>query len=243
MNRPSLIIPSFLLALALVVAALIVGNSAVKTRRAGDGVTVKGLAVKRVTSDAASWEATLSVTADSLENGFTLATRQVGETVEFLKSLGATEPALQIAPLVTQTVFERDRSGEITGKVLHYRFHARFTFQAVDVALVERIATQSVALVGRGIELTSNPARYYYTKLEELKLDLLGDATVNARDRAGVLIQRSGGQVGRLLSASQGVFQVTPPLSTDVSDYGSYDTTTVEKDVRCVVTATFAIED
>ncbi len=243
MNKPSLLLPATVLATAFVIAALIVGSAAVKTRRAGEGVTVKGLAVQRVMADAATWEATLSVTGDSLENGFALATRQVDETVEFLKSLGAVAPALQTAPLVTQTVFERDANGQPTGKALYYRFQARFTFQATDVVLVDKIASQAATLVGRGIELASNPARYYYTKLEDLKLDLLGEATANARDRAGVLIQRSGGKVGRLLSASQGVFQVTPPLSTDVSDYGSYDTSTVEKDVRCVVTATFAIED
>lgn len=233
---------ALMIAVALVVSSLILGSSAVKTRRAGDGVTVKGLAVTRVSSDIAAWEATLSCTAASLESGFALATRLVNEANEFFKSLGALEPALQVAPVTTQTVFEMDGRGQPTGKVAHYRFHARFTFESSNVKLVEGLSRGAATLLGRGIELVSGSPRYYFSKLEDLKLDLLGDATANARERADVLIRKSGGTVGRLLSASQGVFQVTPPLSTDFSDYGSYDTSTMEKDVRCVVTATFAIE-
>ena len=90
MNRPrSLLIPSMLIAVALVVSAHLLGDAAVKTRRARDGVTVKGLSMKRVVSDVASWEATLSVTGNSLESGFALASQQATQAVEFLRSLGA----------------------------------------------------------------------------------------------------------------------------------------------------------
>jgi uncharacterized protein len=242
MNKPSYTLPALLLSIGLVVAASIVGGAAVKARRASEGVTVKGLAVKRVVSDAATWEATLSVTSSTLEAGFPLATRQVAEAIEHFKSLGAAAPALEVAPITTQTVFEMDVRGQATGKVSHYRFHARFSFQSTDTKLVEGLSRGAVELLGRGIELVSSPPRYYFSELEDQKLDLLGAATANARERADVLIRKSGGTVGRLLSASQGVFQITPPLSTDFSDYGSYDTTTVEKDIRCVVTTTFAIE-
>jgi hypothetical protein len=39
-----------------------------------------------------------------------------------------------------------------------------------------------------------------------------------------------------------GVFQITSPTSTDVSDYGVNDTYSIEKKVMAVVNATFAIE-
>jgi hypothetical protein len=42
-------------------------------------------------------------------------------------------------------------------------------------------------------------------------------------------------------SSSQGVFQITPRDSTEVSDYGFNDTSSREKDVNAVVSATFAV--
>ena len=78
--------------------------------------------------------------------------------------------------------------------------------------------------------------------MEQLKLELLGNATKNAYDRAKALAENSRGKVGALNSASQGVFQITPVDSTDVSDGGEYDTTTIEKKVKAVVTLEYHIE-
>ncbi|MDD4872115.1 MAG: SIMPL domain-containing protein, partial [Kiritimatiellae bacterium] len=60
--------------------------------------------------------------------------------------------------------------------------------------------------------------------------------------RAEILAKNSHGKVGALNSASQGVFQITPVNSTDVSDSGNYDTSTVEKSVKAIVTLEFQVE-
>jgi len=67
-------------------------------------------------------------------------------------------------------------------------------------------------------------------------------ATQNAYNRAGILAKNSKGSVGALSSASQGVFQITPVNSTDVSDEGQYDTSTIDKVVKAVVTLEFHVE-
>jgi len=68
-----------------------------------------------------------------------------------------------------------------------------------------------------------------------------GDRPI-AMERAKTLADNSQGQVGALTSASQGVFQITPVDSTQVTDYGTYDTTTITKNVKAVVTLEFRIE-
>jgi hypothetical protein len=75
-----------------------------------------------------------------------------------------------------------------------------------------------------------------------LKIQLLGEATKNARMRAEELASNSGSQVGELKYASQGVFQITPVNSTDVSDYGIYDTFTIDKSINAVVTIEYSIK-
>ena len=46
-----------------------------------------------------------------------------------------------------------------------------------------------------------------------------------------MLVGATGGSLGGLRSVDVGVFQVTAPNSTEVSDYGVYDTSTLDKDV------------
>jgi hypothetical protein len=74
-----------------------------------------------------------------------------------------------------------------------------------------------------------------------LKLTLLKEATENAAERARLLAAGSSKGVGNLLSASQGVFQIVPEGSTDVSDSGYSDTSTIRKNVRATVSLTYAI--
>ncbi len=88
----------------------------------------------------------------------------------------------------------------------------------------------------------SFPPDYVTVEIEDIKMKLLGKATANGYERAGILAKNSNGKVGMLNSASQGVFQITPLHSMDVSDSGQHDTSTVEKTVKAVVTLEFNIE-
>ena len=70
----------------------------------------------------------------------------------------------------------------------------------------------------------------------------MAKASENAKERAKLLVLGSGAKLGKVVSASQGVFQITKPLSNEISDYGVYDTSSVEKQITCVVTIQFAVE-
>ena len=73
-------------------------------------------------------------------------------------------------------------------------------------------------------------------------MELLAEATKNAAERAEVLARNSKGTVGALISATQGVFQITAPASSDISGYGEYDKRTIQKEVKAVVTLEFRVE-
>ena len=73
-------------------------------------------------------------------------------------------------------------------------------------------------------------------------MELLAEATKNATARANVLAENSKGTVGVLISASQGIFQITAPASSDISSYGEYDKSTIMKEVKAVVTLEFRVE-
>jgi hypothetical protein len=56
-----------------------------------------------------------------------------------------------------------------------------------------------------------------------------------------VIVKATGASLGKLRGVDVGVFQVTSPNSTQVEDYGVYDTSTVDKDVTAVVNVTFGV--
>ena len=92
-------------------------------------------------------------------------------------------------------------------------------------------------------EISIDGPYYYVTSIEQAKLRLLGKATENAFQRANLIADNSGGKTGKLVEASQGIFQITEPDSTEVSDYGMYSISTIEKDIKAVVTLKYRIED
>jgi hypothetical protein len=85
-------------------------------------------------------------------------------------------------------------------------------------------------LLNQGVQLFSNPPRYYYTKLAELKLDMIAKATADARSRAEQIAVQSGGSLGKVMEAKMGIFQITGRLSNeDYSWSGAFNTADKEK--------------
>jgi hypothetical protein len=78
--------------------------------------------------------------------------------------------------------------------------------------------------------------------LDELKKELLGKAVLNAKERATEILKASGNDVGKLVNARSGVFQITEPLSTEVAGYGLHSTSTKKKNIKVTVSAEFIID-
>ena len=111
-----------------------------------------------------------------------------------------------------------------------------------DVERVAKVSRESTELIDAGVEFESDAPSYFYTKLDELKVEMLAKASANAKVRAESMVKATGNKIGLMRSARMGVFQITPVNSTEVSDWGVNDTSALEKKVTAVVTASFAIE-
>jgi hypothetical protein len=139
------------------------------------------------------------------------------------------------AQISTETVSRK-------GKVISFRLTRGFEVRSPRVRDVTDVADRSSELLAQGVPLQADPLQYVYTKLTSLRPALLAQATKDARSRADVIVEATGSHLGKLRRVSVGVFQITAPNSTDVQDYGIYDTSTLEKDVTAVVNVTFALK-
>ena len=120
---------------------------------------------------------------------------------------------------------------------------AQESIRSYDVKKVDAIARQSTELINQGVQFVSGVPEYFYTKLAELKVEMLAKATENAKKRAETMATSTGNKIGLMRSARMGIFQITPINSYDVSWYGNNDTSSYEKKVTAVVDVAFAIAE
>jgi len=222
-----------LIAIAFVIGSIFIGHG-IRDKNRNDVISVTGSAKKRITSDYVVWN--FSVT--SQQGSANAAAKELAgwttRTRSFLTGEGIEPGELTLQPISTETV---SRKGRVTSFVLTRSFEVR----SPRVKEVTGVADRSSALLAEGIPLQASSPQYVYTKLTALRPQLLAQATKDARNRARVIVDATGAQLGKLRRVSVGVFQVTSPNSTEVEDYGVYDTSTLEKDVTAVVNVTFAL--
>jgi hypothetical protein len=229
------------LALGLVVSAFVVSGSLERIKLAGDKIMVKGYAEERVVSDAGTWRGTVTVRASDLQAGYRELEKDTARVKQLLEATAGSGAAVSMASVTTRTVYETGPGGTQTGRVTGYELERGFELNSSDIKLITRIAGEASSLISEGVNINSFPPQYFFDDLNAVKVRLIGAATKDAQLRAEQFAKNSGVTVGPLRSASQGVFQITRPNSTDTADYGSYDTSTIEKVVKAVVTVEYSV--
>lgn len=229
------------LAAGLVGAAYLGAQALRDIKSQNQTIEVKGYAERAILSDYATWNGRFTTRSKDLADAYRVLERQRADVLTFLKVQGCRDEELEVSPVITEVLYRRTDQGMFTNDVDGYALSQEVTLSADDIDRVARVAKESAALVKQGIELGSSRPQYFYTKLGDLKIEMLGEATADARRRAEVLATKGGGEIGALRYARQGVFQITPALSTDVSDYGQNDTSAREKSIKSVVTIAYEI--
>jgi hypothetical protein len=113
--------------------------------------------------------------------------------------------------------------------------------KSAEIPKVEQASREATELIDRGLYVHSDAPLYIYTKLAELKVKMLAEASADAKLRAEQIANNTGARLGGLLNARMGVLQVNPEFSSEVSWDGNNDKTTLEKDVLAIVTASFGV--
>lgn len=227
-----------LLAAALAYGLTTVGDG-IGARDRNDTVTVTGSAKQRITSDALLWDASVSAQDANPATAAAQLDRWTRAARAFLLRSGVETGELTISPITTERITQTDDTGaqRSTGFSLTRYFQVRSN--RVDPAV--KAIEASAQLVSQGIPLTASPPQFIYTKLADLRPALSSAATKDAINRARTVVAEAGARLGKLRAISVGPFQLTPPGSTESSDYGTYDTSTRVKDVTSVVNVTFSI--
>ena len=230
------------LALGMVVSSLIIGWAYTGAKKGDDAITVTGSAKKRINSDLVLWSAGVSAEAAALTDAYKRLAGDLPRIKEYLLSKGIPEDQMTISSITTTQRKSRDSDGNETSEIIGYALSQSIEVRSNDVAKIGQIAREATELINQGILIESSAPRYYYTQIGDLKIEMLGEAAKDAKERAERIASSTGNSIGSVRSAKMGVLQITAADSTDVSDYGVYDTSTIEKDMTAVVNVSFAVD-
>ena len=226
---------------ALAMAGWFIGQGFVKSRTADRHVTVKGVSERDVLGDVALWPIQFVATDDDLAVARAAIRRSETSVLAFLErhGIGAAKAAVQ-AIRVSDALANPYRSGPVSSR---YTITQTLMVRTSDAEKLRR-ASQSVGeLIDAGVVLSSQHGpdagpTYLFTRLNQVKPDMIAEATSRARQAAEKFAEDSGSGIAGIKRANQGVFVVLPRDRAP----GVIQEHSLEKTVRVVTTIDYLLD-
>ncbi len=229
-----------ILAAGMVASAALLSKFFVRVKQE-QAISVKGYAEQPVKADAGKFTVTVGARGPTQREAVDTLKKRRDRVLEALRARGFTDADIRMLAPDQRKVLRKDAQGKDTNEIEYFDLYQSLTVTSDAVDRIYEATLDLPNLMSEDIDLTVSAPEFLITNMESLKRDLLARATEDGYQRALVMAQNSGGRVGELVSAQQGVFQITTPLSTETSSWGMYDTSTIEKTAKVVVTLDYAI--
>lgn len=232
-----IVILALILALGLIIATRIVAGAL-----PNDGITVTGSASKVVKSDNGMLTFNIVTKQKNKRLAFSVTKKQLPVVIEYIKSQGFDDKDIDIKSTNGYNTYKLLPNGNSSNEVDYYNLYQPVTVKSTDVEKIKKLSISITNLMDKGIEIEVLSPEYYYSKISDLKVELLKEATTDAKQRASAMLKSTHNRTGKIQSVKMGVFQITSAQSTNVSDSGIYDTESIEKKVTAVANVVFKIK-
>ena len=225
----ALLAASGILAIGMIAGGYLLGDGLTRARMADRSVTVRGLAERDVMADLATWTISYSASAGDLSSAQASVDRDTAAIRAFFEELGFPADALQPTGV--------NVSSFVNDGIPTFTVRQRMTLRTTDIERAQRAVRRQFDLVRRGVLLEEGSGMAYtFTKLNDIKPEMVAAATKNAREAAEQFANDSGTGVGGIKQATQGYFEINA-RDGDGGGWGVADTPF--KQVRVVTTIDF----
>ena len=241
MQSLSKIVAALLIAVGVALAGWLGGQALIQSREPIRTVTVKGLAERAVMADLAYWPIKFVATAPTLEEARAQLERSDAAVRQFLLDAGFAEDAMEVQNILVE---DRLAGYNASGTPDEARFVVteEFIVTSADVEAIADAARNVGELLRQGVVFSSDSYNagpsYIFTALNDLKTDMLAEATQRAREAAAQFATEAGATVGTIQTANQGVFEIL--AAVEIPDQRPEKQ--IEKKVRVVTTITYFLE-
>lgn len=220
-----------IMAVGIVAGGYLLGDGLLRAKEAERSVTVRGLAERDVTADLATWTIAYSDTGTDLAAVQAKVRADTRAIEEFFAGLGFAKGALQ--PTGANVSSYTDEG------VTRYTVRQRMALRTDDIDRAQKAVARQFDLVSRGVLLEEGSGMAYtFTKLNDIKPEMVAEATRDARAAAEQFADDSGAAVGAIKDATQGYFTIEA-RDGDSGGWGVSDTPF--KKVRVVTTVNFSL--
>ena len=221
-----------ILAIGVIAGGYFMGDGLLRAKMADRSVTVRGLAERDVTADLATWTIAYSAQSSSLADAQVDIDGDTKAIGKFFTELGFKADALKPTGA---NVNQYDSNG-----IPQYTIRQRLSLRTDDIDKAQAAVARQFDLVRRGVVLEDGSGMSYtFTKLDEIKPEMVAEATKDARKSAEQFAKDSETNVGGIKSATQGYFSIES-RDGDGGGYGVSDTP--YKKVRVVTTVDFYLD-
>ena len=243
MEKPGI----FGLASAVVISASVVwamsmlSGAIVRSRGADEMIRVTGSARKEIRSDFIIWSGRVAYRANDIPTAYKLVKDGVQKSTAFLTEKGVNRDQIVISSVTTNPVYEtvrRNQDGYTVDsqQISGYELSQTIEVRSSEVEKVDKLSREVTDLISTGVNFESYPPKFLYTKISEVKVEILAEAAKDARRRAEEIAKSSGATLTDVRFARMSPLQITPQFSTEITYDGQNDTTSVDKAITAIVT-------
>ena len=239
-------LPISILSITSIVIVLILTSSYLNRNKPDQIIHITGLGSKNFKSDLIVWSGSFNRKELELDEAYSLIRRDREIIREYLNRKGVPNGEIAFSSVSinkeSKSIFDDDgdyQGTEFTG----YRLTQTVTLESLRVDDIEQLSRDISEIINDGVEFYSYSPSYYYTKLAELKIEMVAAATEDARIRAEQIAFNSDAGLGKLKKAQMGVFQIIAQNSND--DYswgGSFNTSSKMKTATITMRLQFGID-
>lgn len=237
---------TIIIAVAAIICSFLFANAFKNRNQSNDTISVTGLGKKDFVSDLIVWSGSFSRKNMTLKEAYASLDSDREQIKSYLTSKGIATSEMVFSAVNFNKDFEtiNNENGTIKQQIFTgFTLTQSVTIQSKNVNKIEDISRQSSELINSGVEFYSNPPEYYYTKLAELKIKMIAEATKDASARAKSIAENADASLGNLKKSDMGVFQITGQNSSEDFSYGgSFNTDSKNKTANITVKLVYQVD-
>ncbi|SFH45612.1 SIMPL domain-containing protein [Pedobacter insulae] len=235
-----------IIAIGLLLSAFIIAGAYTYKYKDKRRVLVTGKAEKDFVSDLIVWRGDYSRISMDLKESYSSLKNDELAIRSYLNKKGIKDSEVVFSAVNINKLYnpQYDNNGRlISNNFGGYSLTQNVKVESTNIDQVEKISREITELIQSGIELNSAPPSYYYTKMSELKIDLLAKASKDAKDRSQSIAENAGSSLGDLKYANMGVFQITGKNSNEDFSYGgAFNTSSKNKTASITIRTEYAVK-
>lgn len=239
---------SIALILSFAISSFIVGRGIQRFRTEDRSINVRGFSEREVKSDLAVWIIQSRIASNDLTTGSQEIEATKNKIIAFLKQNQIKEEEIIIEGITVTDKKAQEYDNYQQNIAFRYLITQNFQIRSNNVDLIQKVSRMTGELLQVGVFISNsnygNPLQFYFTKLNDIKPEMLIEATQNARKAAEQFANENDASLGRLKKANQGLFTIVDRTASLSGGEGGYagSSNDLFKKVRVVISTEYSIK-